>query len=155
MNNFPTVQEYIHNQEVNPIKKALQLLDRNEIKESLEIIWLTIQQIEKDLSIDFGEILSYLESDNYKTLLSTTNEIEALEELLEWTSLFKLHTFDQIFFNIPVEASGVTHTFKVIRNPEGGYTGVSEEFSGCITQGENLSQLEEMAKEAISLYLEN
>ena len=40
------------------------------------------------------------------------------------------------------------------KEPEGGYTAIVPSLPGCITFGENIEEAIEMAKDAISLYLE-
>lgn len=39
--------------------------------------------------------------------------------------------------------------------PEGGFTVIVPSLPGCVTYGKDLKQASEMAKEAISLYLES
>ncbi len=48
------------------------------------------------------------------------------------------------------------HTFKILINkePEGQYTASVPTLPGCITYGESVEHAIEMAKEAISLYVE-
>ena len=48
------------------------------------------------------------------------------------------------------------YTYKIMlhKEPEGGYTAIVPSLPGCITFGENIEEAIEMAKDAISLYLE-
>jgi predicted RNase H-like HicB family nuclease len=48
------------------------------------------------------------------------------------------------------------HTYKILLNkePEGQYTAIVPALPGCVTFGENIEHAIEMAKEAISLYIE-
>jgi len=50
-----------------------------------------------------------------------------------------------------------TLTYRTLlhREPEGGYTVVVPALPGCITYGETLDEALEMAKDAITLYLES
>ena len=48
------------------------------------------------------------------------------------------------------------HTYKILlhKEEEGGYTVTVPALPGCITYGENIDEALEMAKEAVSLYVE-
>ncbi len=48
------------------------------------------------------------------------------------------------------------HTFKILlhKENEGGYTVTVPSLPGCITNGENIDEALTMAKEAVSLYIE-
>jgi len=48
------------------------------------------------------------------------------------------------------------HTYKILLNkePEGQYTAIVPALPGCVIFGENIEHAIEMAKEAISLYIE-
>ena len=49
------------------------------------------------------------------------------------------------------------YTYKTLfrAEPEGGFTVIVPVLPGCITWGENMAHAEEMAKEAIELYVES
>jgi predicted RNase H-like HicB family nuclease len=47
-----------------------------------------------------------------------------------------------------------TYKLRLAPEPEGGYTVFVPALPGCITYGESVEQAIEMAKEAISLYVE-
>lgn len=50
-----------------------------------------------------------------------------------------------------------TLTYRTLfqKEPEGGYTAIVPALPGCVTYGETLEEALEMAKDAISLYIES
>lgn len=48
-----------------------------------------------------------------------------------------------------------TYSILLTAEDEGGFSVVVPELPGCFTQGENLEEVIEMAKEAISVYIES
>lgn len=48
-----------------------------------------------------------------------------------------------------------TYKLRLVREPQGGYTVFVPALPGCITYGESIDEAIEMAKEAVSLYVED